>query len=307
MEKQTKNFLGKKRKNIFMIKKCEKSKNKNNHSKNSLIEISKLVLDYIKTKEKKTGNQITEYILKVLQPDNSDKLIKKNIQRRVYDAINVMNSLGLIKKNKQIINYVPFKNNNYKEDNLLINKSGKSINQVNKKNKNEDKLKTLEYIEKEKKLQLLQTILINKYLKLKYYEELSKLNNNDIEIEKNNVLHNKLLVTINNNQFQREDSKIFSPLINNSNYDVKKKIVNEILPKIDNNIYNKKNNNEKTITNIFKIKKNENNKEDKIGFSKKERNSKKNENVKEMNLNEDIVFNYLKNLKLFKNELFSLT
>ena len=146
MEKQTKNFLGKKRKNIFMIKKCEKSKNKNNHSKNSLIEISKLVLDYIKTKEKKTGNQITEYILKVLQPDNSDKLIKKNIQRRVYDAINVMNSLGLIKKNKQIINYVPFKNNNYKEDNLLINKSGKSINQVNKKNKNEDKLKTLEYI-----------------------------------------------------------------------------------------------------------------------------------------------------------------
>ena len=307
MEKQTKNFLGKKRKNIFMIKKCEKSKNKNNHSKNSLIEISKLVLDYIKTKEKKTGNQITEYILKVLQPDNSDKLIKKNIQRRVYDAINVMNSLGLIKKNKQIINYVPFKNNNYKEDNLLINKSGKSINQVNKKNKNEDKLKTLEYIEKEKKLQLLQTILINKYLTLKYYEELSKLNNNDIEIEKNNVLHNKLLVTINNNQFQREDSKIFSPLIDNSNYDVKKKIVNEILPKIDNNIYNKKNNNEKTITNIFKIKKNENNKEDKIGFSKKERNSKKNENVKEMNLNEDIVFNYLKNLKLFKNELFSLT
>ena len=307
MEKQTKNFLGKKRKNIFMIKKCEKSKNKNNHSKNSLIEISKLVLDYIKTKEKKTGNQITEYILKVLQPDNSDKLIKKNIQRRVYDAINVMNSLGLIKKNKQIINYVPFKNNNYKEDNLLINKSGKSINQVNKKNKNEDKLKTLEYIEKEKKLQLLQTILINKYLTLKYYEELSKLNNNDIEIEKNNVLHNKLLVTINNNQFQREDSKIFSPLIDNSNYDVKKKIVNEILPKIDNNIYNKKNNNEKTITNIFKIKKNENNKEDKIGFSKKERNSKKNENVKEMNLNEDIVFNYLKNLKQFKNELFSLT
>ena len=307
MEKQTKNFLGKKRKNIFMIKKCEKSKNKNNHSKNSLIEISKLVLDYIKTKEKKTGNQITEYILKVLQPDNSDKLIKKNIQRRVYDAINVMNSLGLIKKNKQIINYVPFKNNNYKEDNLLINKSGKSINQVNKKNKNEDKLKTLEYIEKEKKLQLLQTILINKYLTLKYYEELSKLNNNDIEIEKNNVLHNKLLVTINNNQFQREDSKIFSPLIDNSNYDVKKKIVNEILPKIDNNIYNKKNNNEKTITNIFKIKKNENNKEDKIGFSKKERNSKKNENVKEMNLNEDIVFNYLKDLKQFKNELFSLT
>ena len=307
MEKQTKNFLGKKRKNIFMIKKCEKSKNKNNHSKNSLIEISKLVLDYIKTKEKKTGNQITEYILKVLQPDNSDKLIKKNIQRRVYDAINVMNSLGLIKKNKQIINYVPFKNNNYKEDNLLINKSGKSINQVNKENKNEDKLKNLEYIEKEKKLQLLQTILINKYLTLKYYEELSKLNNNDIEIEKNNVLHNKLLVTINNNQFQREDSKIFSPLIDNSNYDVKKKIVNEILPKIDNNIYNKKNNNEKTITNIFKIKKNENNKEDKIGFSKKERNSKKNENVKEMNLNEDIVFNYLKNLKQFKNELFSLT
>ena len=156
-------------------------------------------------------------------------------------------------------------------------------------------------------MQLLQTILINKYLTLKYYEELSKLNNNDIEIEKNNVLHNKLLVTINNNQFQREDSKIFSPLINNSNYDVKKKIVNEILPKIDNNIYNKKNNNEKTITNIFKIKKNENNKEDKIGLSKKERNSKKNENVKEMNLNEDIVFNYLKNLKQFKNELFSLT
>ena len=35
----------------------------------------------------------------------TESLTEKNIQRRVYDAINVMNAIGIIKKEKAILNF----------------------------------------------------------------------------------------------------------------------------------------------------------------------------------------------------------
>lgn len=51
-----------------------------------------------------TGSEVTNYIRKILQSNNNVEFNQKNIQRRVYDSINVMCAAGLIKKenNKEI-------------------------------------------------------------------------------------------------------------------------------------------------------------------------------------------------------------
>ena len=83
--------------------------------KHSLIYISKLVFEYIKNIIYTTGNEVTEHIKNILQSKKDEQLNQKNIQRRVYDAINVMSAIGLIKKNKQKIQYI-------KEDKENLNK-----------------------------------------------------------------------------------------------------------------------------------------------------------------------------------------
>ena len=62
----------------------------NENQRHSLIRISRLVYEYLKKKEKTTGNEVTEHIKNVLKPKKNDQSNQKNIQRRVYDAINVM-------------------------------------------------------------------------------------------------------------------------------------------------------------------------------------------------------------------------
>ena len=74
--------------------------------KHSLIGISKLVFDYLKTIVYTTGNEVTDHIKNMLKSKKNDQLNQKNIQRRVYDAINVMCAVGLIKKNKQKIQFL---------------------------------------------------------------------------------------------------------------------------------------------------------------------------------------------------------
>ena len=50
-------------------------------------------------KEKTSSSELTNYIVDLLSKKSGQlKMSFKNIQRRVYDAINVINSLGLIKK-----------------------------------------------------------------------------------------------------------------------------------------------------------------------------------------------------------------
>ena len=164
-------FLSKKRNRIFSIKKCEKEEMKDKHQKYSLIEISKLVLEYIKKEKSKTGNEITEYILKSLVP-GKDKKIQKNIQRRVYDAINIMNAAGLIQKNKQQVKYIPLKEKNKEEKNIVLN-----INENNEEKKmSEINALNQEYLDKLKQLNFLRQILLAKYFKLQSYENQNKIN-----------------------------------------------------------------------------------------------------------------------------------
>ena len=88
------------------------------NQRHSLISISKLVFDFLKQIENTTGNNVTEHIKNVLQPKKNDQSNQKNIQRRVYDAINVMCAVGLIKKNKQEIQFLK-KFNNSKNNNII--------------------------------------------------------------------------------------------------------------------------------------------------------------------------------------------
>lgn len=74
-------------------------------SKNSLINISKEVYKYIKNCKQTKGTDVTNHILNILS-SKGNKLNYKNIQRRVYDAINVMNAIGIISKDKGLINYL---------------------------------------------------------------------------------------------------------------------------------------------------------------------------------------------------------
>ena len=62
-------------------------------SRNSLISISKEVFKYIKAKIQTKGSDVTNHILSILTT-KGNKLNYKNIQRRVYDAINVMSAIG---------------------------------------------------------------------------------------------------------------------------------------------------------------------------------------------------------------------
>jgi hypothetical protein len=66
---------------------------------NSLISISKEVYVYLREMIESKGSNVTEYILKQLKKSQSN-LSFKNIQRRVYDAINVMNAVGILHKEK---------------------------------------------------------------------------------------------------------------------------------------------------------------------------------------------------------------
>jgi hypothetical protein len=75
---------------------------------NSLISISKEVYDYLNDKVFAKGTNVTEHILEHLK-NFQTKLSFKNVQRRVYDAINVMNAVGILYKDK---NCLYFKGNN---------------------------------------------------------------------------------------------------------------------------------------------------------------------------------------------------
>ena len=75
-------------------------------NKHCLTQISRLVFKHLSEIENTTGNEVTNYIKNILQPRKNDKTNQKNIQRRVYDAINVMCAVGIINKNKQEIKFL---------------------------------------------------------------------------------------------------------------------------------------------------------------------------------------------------------
>ena len=301
---KSKKFLSQKRNRIFTIEKCEKEDDnvekieKVKRPKYSLIEISKLVLDYIKKEKNKTGNEITEYILKAFKPEKDEK-IQKNIQRRVYDAINIMNAAGLIQKNKQQIKYIPLKEKN-KDTNNFKNAIKLNFNEINEEDAlKEKKALEEEYMKKLNQLNILRQVLMAKYIKLKSYEN-NIIKNNNKRKKTNNNFHKKSIVK-GNKSYKHEKENISTSFEDNNTNNVKKTIklrTEKIVPEFDKiNTKNKKN--EKL--NIFKIKninsKIENdNYKDKINIRNNNINNNKNKNN-----NEDIVLNYLKKINLLKS------
>ena len=211
--KEPKHFLCKKRKKIFLIEKtpkmispkkkankykteysqiCQKDTEKseplenntilnleeNNektkeNKRHSLIDISKYVLNYIKQKKDTTGNDVTMKIKQKLQPQNEDDSAQKNIQRRVYDAINVMGAIGLIQKNKQEIHFIEYPS---KTENSIIGIKNDDNNNDNiDENDNDSSSELDEEKYNQKVKEDLQIMLIKKYLALEFYKVVNSL------------------------------------------------------------------------------------------------------------------------------------
>ena len=139
----------------------------------SLIEISKLVFEFLnKMNEDKntTGSEVTEYIKNFLQSKKNEEFNQKNIQRRVYDSINVMCAAGLIKKeNNKEIKFLKNKIKDKENNNLIKNENNNTKTEL--REENEEMLK-----EKIKELEEKKKYLIKRYLTLKFYQKYQKLN-----------------------------------------------------------------------------------------------------------------------------------
>ena len=178
-----KNYLGKKREIIFSIVKTKKTSkdlfklnNKSKSIKNSkqnnsnlaegdssdqpysLSKICKFVYEFLKKAGVTTGSQVTQHILNVLKSQKKDDQFK-NIQRRVYDSINVMSAAGVIKKDNKEIRYI--KNENEKNNINFELKEEVSDEYIKQKmEENEEKKK----------------YLIKRYFKLKFRLKFQTLN-----------------------------------------------------------------------------------------------------------------------------------
>jgi hypothetical protein len=139
-------------------------------SKHCLTQISRLVFKHLSEIENTTGNEVTNYIKNILQPRKNDKTNQKNIQRRVYDAINVMSAAGLIKKNRQEIQFI--KKDNSEKNNNIIN--DKNFSHTDKKERNCDIEEKIE--SKTKELEEWRSQLKDKYFHIKFFEKINKLN-----------------------------------------------------------------------------------------------------------------------------------
>ena len=287
-------------------------------AKHSLIGISKLVFEYLKNVTYTTGNEVTEHIKNKLQLKKKCQINQKNIQRRVYDAINVMCAVGLIHKNKQKIQFL---NKNLKEKE--INNSSDDSNSSNS-NEQKIKLKLIELEEKRKKL-------VKNYLTMKFYEKYYLMN------EKNpqRKLENKIefpfdIIKYDNSSpikiTSSEDLSRYlllsnSEFIHMTPYDIIKKLISqEILLKINkktNDIIDSKTNSKNnSLIDEFNCNRFNEEKEEKKyeEFPKKNKlHQKSYSHVKYINNKDediitkekevDFVFEYLKDKKCFIEEL----
>ena len=146
-------------------------KNSLETQKHSLINISRLVFEFLKSVGHTTGNEVTNHIKNVIYSKNNNQPNQKNIQRRVYDAINVMCAAGLIKKNRQEIQFIKNKAEESKLDDIDEGNEQKKKKEKEKNDEIDEKIKqkSSELEEKNKKL-------IENYLTLKFYEKYIKLN-----------------------------------------------------------------------------------------------------------------------------------
>ena len=291
--------------NLNLSKKNEKNNLK--IQKHSLINISNLVYDFLKKTVHTTGNDVTTHIKNIIQSNNNQPN-QKNIQRRVYDAINVMCAVGLIKKNKQEIKFI-----NYKNKNNAI----KSINDINEEKEEEKSDETEEKInEKNNELQEKRNQLIKSYLTLKFYEKYYKLNKtnplrmyeNKLEFPFDLIIYDK---TSDFHMQSKDDSSRYlllsnSEFIHLNPYEIIKKLISyDIFLKLNENLNNvsenKSNSKKSTKSNSLieeansNIDKNklisENNSQ--LNYTKKSKDEK----------DEDFIFEYLRNIKIFVDEI----
>ena len=291
--------------NLNLSKKNEKNNLK--IQKHSLINISNLVYDFLKKTVHTTGNDVTTHIKNIIQSNNNQPN-QKNIQRRVYDAINVMCAVGLIKKNKQEIKFI-----NYKNKNNAI----KCINNINEEKEEEKSDETEEKInEKNNELQEKRNQLIKSYLTLKFYEKYNKLNKtnplrmyeNKLEFPFDLIIYDK---TSDFHMQSKDDSSRYlllsnSEFIHLNPYEIIKKLISyDIFLKLNENLNNvsenKSNSKKSTKSNSLieeansNIDKNklisENNSQ--LNYTKKSKDEK----------DEDFIFEYLRNIKIFVDEI----
>ena len=291
--------------NLNLSKKNEKNNLK--IQKHSLINISNLVYDFLKKAVHTTGNEVTTHIKNIIQSNNNQPN-QKNIQRRVYDAINVMCAVGLIKKNKQEIKFI-----NYKNKNNAI----KSINNINEEKEEEKSDETEEKInEKNNELQEKRNQLIKSYLTLKFYEKYNKLNKtnplrmyeNKLEFPFDLIIYDKT----SDFHMQSEDDSSRYLLLSNSEfihlnpYEIIKKLISyDIFLKLNENLNNVSENKssgkkstkgnsliEEANSNIDKNKLISEN-YSQLNYTKKSKEEK----------DEDFIFEYLRNIKIFVDEI----
>ena len=317
---------------IVTIKTSEKNlnlseKNEKNNlkiQKHSLINISHLVYDFLKKEVNTTSNEVTTYIKNIIQ-SNDNQLNQKNIQRRVYDAINVISAIGLIEKNKQKIKFINFKNKN------------NSIVCTNNINEEKEEEKSDETEEKINELENKRNQLIQNYLTLKFYEKFNELNKNNplrkyenkLEFPFDLIIYDK---TSSFHMQSKDDSSRYLLLSNSefvhlTPYELIKKLISyDIFMKLNennlNNISNsKKSTNEnsliekggnvnniidndsllknKCIESLEKNKLLSDNYSHQNYTSRKDTSTKKGKDEKE----EDFIFEYLRNIKYFVDEI----
>ena len=204
---------------------------------NSLINISKEVKHFIKMKQQTTYHEVTKYILNLLREklNNGNVITYKNVQRRVYDAINVMCSLKIIEKENTTLTYYKFNQNKLKEEienkrNILISKyiELQCYNNLIEKNKNN----------------FFRSLTTDK-IELPFNLLISDSSNDEISI-KTNKEKNKLIASFKNGKFntfsQISKELIYNENINFNNYNNNyyNNNNNEILVQCENYIENKK-------------------------------------------------------------------
>ena len=328
------------------------------NQRHSLISISKLVFEYLKQTENTTGNEVTEHIKNVLQPKKNDQSNQKNIQRRVYDAINVICAAGLIKKNKQEIQFLK-KGKNDVHNIININNNINNINNINEKNNIKIEIKE-ESADPEEKIKKKMTELIERrknlikgFLTLKFYEKYNTLNKNCLQRKNQKKLEFPFDIIIYDNSSpikiaSKDDLTRYLILSNSgfihlSPYDIVKNLMsndiitelNEINNNNDNNLNQNKSNSKKStndesllddlnlynnLNNSFDINEEQEQEEKKVEEDPKKikilkdsfnnysciiPNETKISNNKEKEDLLLLIFNYLKHLKIFKEELIS--
>ena len=202
---------------------------------NSLINISKEVKHFIKMKQQTTYHEVTKYILNLLREklNNGNVITYKNVQRRVYDAINVMCSLKIIEKENTTLTYYKFNQNKLKEEienkrNILISKyiELQCYNNLIEKNKNN----------------FFRSLTTDK-IELPFNLLISDSSNDEISI-KTNKEKNKLIASFKNGKFntfsQISKELMYNENINFNNYNNNYNNNNEILVQCENYIENKK-------------------------------------------------------------------